>query len=325
VEKKNIPVKEVPRTEIQGDKSWWGQASNLILVLVLSLLTIVGIYVATSWLGPADEVAADLRGAAPSSGADAEADAEAGTEAGTEADAEAGTEADAEAGTEAGTEASAEAGAEADAPAVSSGAGACDAALTGQLPSPSGQLPNGKAQWGTPFPLLIDSACDYRATIMTSKGPIEIDLFEKEVPNTVNNFVALAESGFYEDILFHRVIANFMAQVGDPTGTGTGGPGYSFTDEFSPNLSHNQPGVLSMANAGANTNGSQFFITFGPTPHLDAYDEAGQLKPCGTGGVSCHAVFGVVTSGLETVLALNQVDPGQPGADVIESVTITVQ
>ena len=283
--KKNIPVKEVPRTEIQGDKSWWGQASNLILVFVLCLLTIVGIYLATSWLGPADEVATELRDEAPSSGA----------------------------------------GAEAGAPAVSSGAGACDAALTAALPAPSGQTPNGKPQWGAPFPLLIDSACDYRVTIITSKGPIEIDLFEKEVPNTVSNFVALAESGFYEDILFHRVIANFMAQVGDPMGTGAGGPGYSFPDEFSPNLSHNQPGILSMANAGANTNGSQFFITFGPTPHLDAYDATGQLEPCGTPQVSCHAVFGVVTSGLETVLALNQVQPGQPGADVIESVTITVE
>ncbi len=290
--KKNIPVKEVPRTEIQGDKSWWSQGSNLALIFVLSLLTIVGIYLATSWLGPADEVANELRERAASS------EAESGADAGAESD---------------------------KTPSISSGAGACDGALTSALPEPSGQLPNGKAQWAAPFPLLIDSACDYKVTINTSKGPIEIDLFEKDAPNTVNNFVALAESGFYKDILFHRVIANFMAQVGDPTGTGAGGPGYSFQDEFSPNLSHNQPGILSMANAGANTNGSQFFITFGPTPHLDAYDEAGQLKPCGSGGVSCHAVFGVVTSGLETVLALNQVQPGQAGADIIESVAITVE
>ncbi|MGH2544682.1 MAG: peptidylprolyl isomerase, partial [Ardenticatenaceae bacterium] len=121
-------------------------------------------------------------------------------------------------------------------------------------------------------------------------------------------------------------IPGFVAQAGDPLGTGAGGPGYRFEDEFAPGLRHGQPGVLSMANAGPNTNGSQFFITYAPTPHLDPYDESGQLKPCGTPNNSCHAIFGVVTAGLENANALTPIEPGQPGTpDVIETVTITVQ
>jgi cyclophilin family peptidyl-prolyl cis-trans isomerase len=119
--------------------------------------------------------------------------------------------------------------------------------------------------------------------ITTSMGVIEGVLFHKEAPKTVPNFAKLARSGFYNGIIFHRVIPKFMIQTGDPKGDGTGGPGYSFADEFGPGLKHAKPGLLSMANAGPNTNGSQFFITVAPTPHLD----------------NRHAIFGEVTSGYE--------------------------
>ncbi len=121
--------------------------------------------------------------------------------------------------------------------------------------------------------------------IETTMGDIYADLYEKEVPKTVENFVKLAKKGFYDGIIFHRVIPQFMLQTGDPTGTGMGGPGYSFADEFSPNLRHDKPGVFSMANSGPNTNGSQFFITQVPTPWLD----------------NRHSVFGQVTQGMDVV------------------------
>ena len=121
--------------------------------------------------------------------------------------------------------------------------------------------------------------------IETTRGDIYADLYAKEVPKTVENFVKLAKDGFYDGIIFHRVIPNFMIQTGDPTGTGTGGPGYKFEDEFSPNLRHDKAGVFSMANSGPNTNGSQFFITEGPTPHLN----------------NRHSVFGQVTEGIDVV------------------------
>ena len=121
--------------------------------------------------------------------------------------------------------------------------------------------------------------------IETTMGDIDADLYGKEVPKTVENFVTLAKKGFYDGIIFHRVIPQFMIQTGDPTGTGMGGPGYQFADEFSPNLKHDKPGLLSMANSGPNTNGSQFFITEVPTPWLDGR----------------HAIFGQVTQGMEVV------------------------
>ena len=124
--------------------------------------------------------------------------------------------------------------------------------------------------------------------IETTKGDIYAELYSKEVPKTVENFVTLAKKGFYDGIIFHRVIPDFMIQTGDPTGTGMGGPGYKFADEFSPNLKHDQPGVLSMANAGPNTNGSQFFITDAATPWLDGR----------------HSVFGKVTDGMSVVHAI---------------------
>ena len=131
-----------------------------------------------------------------------------------------------------------------------------------------------------------------RAKIQTDKGPIELDLHADRTPLTVANFVNLARRGFYDGVSFHRVIADFMVQGGDPTGTGSGGPGYRFEDEFDPELRHDGPGVLSMANAGPGTNGSQFFITHVATPHLDDH----------------HSVFGRVTSGQEVVDSIAQGD-----------------
>ena len=130
-----------------------------------------------------------------------------------------------------------------------------------------------------------------QVTFQTSKGNIVLELAEDDAPNTVANFISLAEKGFYDGLTFHRVIADFMIQGGCPQGTGTGGPGYVIADEFSPRLRH-ASGVISMANAGANTGGSQFFITHVPCPHLD----------------NKHAVFGRVTSGMEVVDAIQKGD-----------------
>jgi peptidyl-prolyl cis-trans isomerase B (cyclophilin B) len=130
----------------------------------------------------------------------------------------------------------------------------------------------------------IDPAKSYTATIVTEAGNLELELFAQDVPNTVNNFVFLAREGFYDNTTFHRVITGFMAQAGDPTGSGMGGPGYKFADEFT---SHGHAvGALSMANAGPGTNGSQFFITYTPQPGLDGR----------------HSVFGQLTSGMDVLL-----------------------
>ena len=143
-------------------------------------------------------------------------------------------------------------------------------------------------QYDAPPPLTIDPNASYTATFKTARGDVVVELFAKQAPNTVNNFVFLARDGFYDNITFHRVIPDFMAQGGDPEGTGRGGPGYQFADEFDQSLRHDKPGILSMANAGPNTNGSQFFITHVPTPHLDGK----------------HSVFGQVTEGMDVVLSL---------------------
>ena len=126
---------------------------------------------------------------------------------------------------------------------------------------------------------------DIKIKMVTSKGEIEATLFASKVPMTAANFLNLAKKGYYDGITFHRVIPDFMIQGGDPTATGTGGPGYKFGDEFDPSLKHNKPGIFSMANAGPGTNGSQFFITHVPTPHLDGK----------------HSVFGEVTKGQDVV------------------------
>jgi cyclophilin family peptidyl-prolyl cis-trans isomerase len=148
-------------------------------------------------------------------------------------------------------------------------------------------------KWASSPEMLIDLNKDYKAVIHTENGDITINLFEDQVPRTVNNFVFLSNEGFYDDTFFHRVILNFMVQGGDPTGTGSGGPGYKFNDEFDKELKHNKPGILSMANAGPNTNGSQFFITHVPTPWLDGK----------------HAVFGEVVDGMDVVHSIPARDP----------------
>lgn len=131
-----------------------------------------------------------------------------------------------------------------------------------------------------------------KATIETDKGTIVLQLHDDKAPKTVENFETLAAKGFYDGLVFHRVIADFMIQTGCPQGRGTGGPGYTFADEFHPELKHTAPGVLSMANAGPNTNGSQFFITHVPCPWLDGK----------------HAVFGNVLQGQNVVDAIQQGD-----------------
>ncbi len=143
---------------------------------------------------------------------------------------------------------------------------------------------------------VLDPSLDYAAVLETTAGTLVVDLFETQTPVTVNNFVFLALHHYYDGIVFHRVLDGFMAQTGDPTGTGTGGPGYQFADEFVDTLTHDGPGVLSMANAGPGTNGSQFFLTFVATPWLDG----------------AHTVFGRVTDGLDTLDEITRVDPQQP-------------
>jgi len=164
-------------------------------------------------------------------------------------------------------------------------------------------------QWTTPPEMDIDPKKKYSATISTEKGDMVIELFADKTPKTVNNFVFLAREGYYDGTIFHRVIPDFMAQGGDPTGSGRGGPGYKFNDEFHPSLKHNKPGILSMANAGPGTNGSQFFITHVPTPHLDGK----------------HSVFGQLTSGLDVLLSIPERDPMRPQYPgvKINSITIT--
>ena len=164
-------------------------------------------------------------------------------------------------------------------------------------------------QYSSAPAMTIDPEKSYTATFAMENGSeFKVNLFADKAPKTVNNFVFLARDGFYDGVTFHRVIPGFMAQGGDPTGTGRGGPGYRFEDEFHPDLRHDRPGILSMANAGPNTNGSQFFITFVPTPHLDG----------------AHAVFGEVVEGMDVVNAISTRDPATartPG-DAVTSITI---
>jgi len=160
----------------------------------------------------------------------------------------------------------------------------------------------------TPPTGALDQTKTYAARFKTERGEIVCELFASDAPLTVENFVNLARAGFYDGTTFHRVIPGFMAQGGDPTGTGRGGPGYDFPDELTARRRHDGPGVLSMANAGPNTNGSQFFLTFGATPHLDGR----------------HTVFGRVISGMEVVNSIRERDPGRDPApgDRIETIEI---
>ena len=143
---------------------------------------------------------------------------------------------------------------------------------------------------------------DIKITLKTDKGDMDITMYADDTPVTCASFLNLAKRGYYDGIAFHRVIANFMIQGGDPTGTGAGGPGYKFEDECLASLRHDKPGILSMANAGPGTNGSQFFITHGPTPHLDGK----------------HTVFGHVTKGQDVVDSIAQGDK-ITGVDIHDS------
>jgi cyclophilin family peptidyl-prolyl cis-trans isomerase len=159
-------------------------------------------------------------------------------------------------------------------------------------------------QYKNPPALTIDPKKKYSAKLKTSRGDITIELYADKVPYTVNNFVFLARDGYFDGTTFHRVIKDFMVQGGDPTGTGRGGPGYQFKDEFHPSLRHSGPGILSMANAGPHTNGSQFFITHVATNWLDGK----------------HAVFGKVLDGMDVVNAIRERDPARdskPGDELV--------
>jgi peptidyl-prolyl cis-trans isomerase B (cyclophilin B) len=155
-------------------------------------------------------------------------------------------------------------------------------------------------QWSTPPEMAIDPTQIYQVTLDTDKGEIVLDLYPQNAPKTVNNFVFLAKDGFYDGVTFHRVINDFMIQGGDPTGSGRGGPGYTFEDETRGNPLTHETGVISMANAGPNTNGSQFFITHSPQGHLNGK----------------HTVFGKVVEGMDVVNSIRQ-------GDHINKVTVT--
>ena len=164
-------------------------------------------------------------------------------------------------------------------------------------------------QWTTPPAMQIDPKKKYKARMETDKGTMVIELFASKTPLTVNNFVFLAREGYYDGVIFHRVIDNFMVQGGDPTGTGRGGPGYKFGDEFNSSLKHDKQGILSMANAGPGTNGSQFFITHGPTPHLNGK----------------HTVFGQVVEGLDVLISIPARDPGNVNAPAVKIIRVTIE
>jgi len=160
----------------------------------------------------------------------------------------------------------------------------------GQVPEPTPTPAPKPKTYSAPPPMTIDTSKQYTATIETEKGNLVLELFASDVPATVNNFVFLARDGFYDGTTFHRVIPGFMAQGGDPTGTGTGNPGYSFPDEFTKHK--HVAGTLSMANSGPNTNGCQFFITYAPQPHLDGK----------------HSVFGQLIEGMDVLEKLKNGD-----------------
>lgn len=175
---------------------------------------------------------------------------------------------------------------------------ACGSAATELVAAPPTAPPvneEGKAalQWSSPPSMEIDPSKSYEAVFKTEVGDFRVRLFSDQAPMTVNNFVFLVKHGYYDNTTFHRVLPGFMAQGGDPTGTGGGGPGYTFEDEFDPDLQFDRAGLLAMANRGPNTNGGQFFITYAPTPHLNGL----------------HTIFGEVVDGAEVLGSLRPRDP----------------
>ncbi len=170
-------------------------------------------------------------------------------------------------------------------------------------------MSNQSKQWSKPPAREIDPKKSYTAIMHTDKGDITLKLFADKAPKTVNNFVFLARQGFYDNVIFHRVIKDFMAQGGDPTGTGHGGPGYQFGDEFDSSLRHTKAGILSMANSGPGTNGSQFFITYAPTPWLDGK----------------HTIFGEVSDGMDVLMSIPERNPSLTSAPAVHIQSIDIQ
>lgn len=163
-------------------------------------------------------------------------------------------------------------------------------------------------EWSTAPEMTIDVEKSFTAHMETDKGTMVIKLHADKTPVTVNNFVFLSNNGFYDGVFFHRVIKPFMVQGGDPTGTGRGGPGYKFEDEFHPELSHSKPGILSMANSGPGTNGSQFFITHVPTPHLDGK----------------HSIFGEIIEGEDVLMSIPERDPSNLKASYVSIISVKI-
>jgi cyclophilin family peptidyl-prolyl cis-trans isomerase len=173
------------------------------------------------------------------------------------------------------------------------GSATTDTAATAPPASVEAEEGGAALQWSSPPAMQIDPAKSYEAVFTTEIGEFRVRLFPEQAPVTVNNFVFLATQGYYDNTTFHRVLPGFMAQGGDPTGTGGGGPGYAFEDEFDPDLQFDRPGLLAMANRGPNTNGGQFFITYAPTPHLNGL----------------HTIFGEVMEGADVLGSLRSRDP----------------
>jgi len=182
----------------------------------------------------------------------------------------------------------------------------CQDSEPASTPSQTGQEVK-RMQWDSPPEMTIDTSKKYTAIIETEKGNLVIELFANDVPRTVNNFVFLAREGYYDGTTFHRVLPGFMAQGGDPTGTGSGGPGYRFEDEFTSHT--HKAGTISMANAGPNTNGSQFFITYVPTDWLNGK----------------HSVFGQLVEGMDVLKSLTPRDPSEnPGFEGDKIIKVTI-
>ncbi|MFE5317325.1 peptidylprolyl isomerase [Paenibacillus sp. NPDC056579] len=199
----------------------------------------------------------------------------------------------------------------------SNAAGGSQPPASQQTPAPTSS-PQAKKSWSAPPEMKIDQNKTYQATVTTSKGTFKIDLFAKDAPKTVNNFVFLAKEGFYNNVVFHRIIQSFMVQTGDPEGTGRGGPGYKFEDELKKTYSY-EPGIVAMANSGPNTNGSQFFICTGE-------DSKGLNRQPN------YTIFGKISEGMDVVnkIAATPVSVGASGEKssptekvTIQSVTIT--
>ena len=206
---------------------------------------------------------------------------------------------------------------------------ACGGDETEKSPVSISKEPSKPKVYDAPPEMIIDTKKDYSAVFEMDKGDeFEIDLYEKLTPVTVNNFVFLAKEGYYDGVTFHRVIAGFMAQGGDPTQGDPGNAGYYFENEFHPDALHDSEGVISMANKaiidGKGTNGTQFFITFRETHGLDGYDMNGTPKDCSIPGTSCHTVFGKVSNGMNVVKNISIRDPNTASSsgDVIKTIRI---